>query len=70
MEAQNGRLVGGQKLVDYCGSRFYVNRGLYEVELEGKEHNMIVSLKFSIIKCVKGRTNKGFMGQVRSLALV
>ena len=35
-----------------------------EVGSEGKEHNMIVCLRFSIVECVKGSYGEGFVGQV------
>jgi hypothetical protein len=68
MEAQYGRSVGGKILVDRCGSRsctyMNVSRRLVKVGSEGEEHNMVVSLKFSIIECVRGSYNQGFMEKV------
>jgi hypothetical protein len=47
--------------MDHCGSRHYtygnVNKRLEKVGLEGKEHNLVVSLKFSITECVRGSYN-------------
>jgi len=43
---------------------------LDEVGLEGKEHYMIVSLRLSIVECIRGRKINGFMGQVRGFVLV
>jgi len=36
-----------------------------EVGLEGKEHNTIMYLRFSIAECIKESYDEGFMGQVR-----
>lgn len=36
-----------------------------EVGSEGKEHNMIVCLRFSIAECIRGSYGEGFVGQVR-----
>ncbi len=36
-----------------------------EVGLEGKEHNMIVCLRFSIAECIRGSYDEDFVGQVR-----
>ena len=36
-----------------------------EARLEGKEHNRIVCLKFSIVECIRGSYDEGFVGQVR-----
>jgi hypothetical protein len=30
--------------------------------IEGEEHNLTVSLRFSITECVRGSYNQGFMG--------
>jgi len=38
---------------------------LEEVGSEGKEHNTIVCLRFSIFECIRGSYGEGFMGQVR-----
>jgi hypothetical protein len=40
------------------------NKLLEKVGSEGEEHNLIVSLRFSITECVRGSYNQGFMGQV------
>jgi len=36
-----------------------------EVGLEGKEHNMIIYLRFNIVECIRGSYSEGFVGQVR-----
>jgi len=38
-----------------------------EVGSEGKENNMIVCLRFSIAKCIRGSYGEGFVGQVRDI---
>jgi hypothetical protein len=66
MEAQDGRYVGGQRSMDHCGSRYYTYRNvsirLEKVGSKGKEHNLVVSLRFNITECVKGSYNQGIMG--------
>ena len=66
MEAQNGIFVGKHRLVDRHGSMYYTNRDVNkrmdQVGSKGKENNMIVSLRFSIIECFRRSYNKGFMG--------
>jgi hypothetical protein len=61
MEAQYGIFFGGQRLVDHCGSRYctYMNvsKRLGKVRLEGEEHNLVVSLRFSIIERLRGSYN-------------
>jgi hypothetical protein len=51
--------------VHQCGSRYctYMNikKGLDKVGLEGEEHNLVVSLRFNIIECVRGSYNQIFM---------
>jgi hypothetical protein len=51
--------------MDRCGFRYCtygnVNRRLDKVGLEGKEDNLVVSLKFNIIECVRGSYGQGFM---------
>jgi hypothetical protein len=58
--------VGGQRSVNCCGSMNYtyknVSRILEKVGSEGEEHNLVVSLRFSITQCVKGSYNQGIMG--------
>jgi hypothetical protein len=65
MEAQDGRYFGIQISTGHCKSKYYtyenVNKRLDKVGLEGKEHNLIVSLRFSITKCVRGSYNQGIM---------
>jgi len=39
-----------------------------EVGLEGKEHNMIVCLRFSIVECITGSYGEAFVGQARDFA--
>jgi len=68
MEAQDGGSIGRLRSLDCCGwqnNNMNVNGRLGEVRLEGEEHNMIVSLKFSMVKCIKGNYDEGFVGQVR-----
>jgi len=36
-----------------------------EVGSDVKEHNMIVYLRFSIVECIRGSYDEGFVGQVR-----
>ena len=36
-----------------------------EVGSEGKEHNIIVCLIFSVVECIRGSYSEGFVGQVR-----
>jgi hypothetical protein len=63
MEAQDGIFVGGKKIVDHCGSSYYFIRIMGKFGLEGKEHNLVVSLRFSITECLPGRScNQGIMG--------
>jgi hypothetical protein len=49
----------------HCGSRYYtynnVNKRKGKLGSEGEDHNSIVSLKFSIVECVKGSYKKGFV---------
>jgi hypothetical protein len=45
----------------YCTYR-NVSRRLEKVGSEGEEHNLVVSLKFNIIECVRGSYNQGIMG--------
>jgi hypothetical protein len=45
----------------YCKCR-NVNKIIGKVGSEGLEKNLIVSLRFNIIKCTRGRYNKGFIG--------
>jgi hypothetical protein len=65
MVAQDGRSTSGQRSVDHCGSRYYTFRNISKrfgkVGLEGEEHNLVVSLIFSVTKCVKGSYDQGFM---------
>jgi hypothetical protein len=66
MEAQDGRYVGGQTLVGHCGSMHCtyrnINKILEKVGSEGKEKNLVVSLRFNITKCARGSYNQGIMG--------
>jgi hypothetical protein len=52
--------------MDHCGSKYCtyknVNTRLGKVGSEGKENNLVVSLIFSITKCVRGSYNQGIMG--------
>jgi hypothetical protein len=74
LEAQYGRFVGGQRLVDRCGSRYYtyrnVNKILEKFRSEGEEHNPVVSLRLNITECVRGSYNQGIMGYVREFMSV
>ncbi len=51
----NGRFVGGYRSMVRCGYGFYtdedVNKILDQVGSTGKDHNMIMSLRFIIIEC-------------------
>jgi hypothetical protein len=71
MEAKDGMYVGGQRLVDRCGFRYctYMNvsRRLEKFGSKGEEHNLIVSLRFDITKCVKGSYNQGIMDMLEDL---
>jgi hypothetical protein len=66
LEAQDGRYIGGQRLVDHCGSRYCtyknVNKRLGKDGPKGEEKNSVVSLRFNITKCVKVSYNQGIMG--------
>ena len=42
-----------------------VSRRLGEVRLEGKEKNTIMSLRVSIVECMRGSCSELFMEQVR-----
>jgi hypothetical protein len=74
VEAQDGRSIGGQRSVDLYGSRYCtyrnVNIRLGKVGSEGEEQNLVVSLRFSIIECVRGSYNQCIMGYVRGFVLV
>jgi hypothetical protein len=66
MEAQYGRSIGHGKIsVDRCRSRYCtymnLNKRLGKVGWEGEDHNLIVSLRFSITKYAKGSYDQGFM---------
>ena len=69
MATQSGRHFHGKILVDSCGSQYYnngdVNRKLNQVGLEGKEHNMIVSLRFRIIEYFRKFSNEGIMEHIK-----
>jgi len=41
-----------------------------EVGSEGREHNTIVCLRFSIAECIRGSYGKGFVGKVREIVLI
>jgi hypothetical protein len=66
MEDQYERYVCGKISMDLSGSGYctYMNTStrLEKVGSEGKEQNLDVSLKFSIIECVRGRYIQGIMG--------
>jgi hypothetical protein len=66
MEAQHGRFVGKQRSVDRSVSRYCTYKNislrLENVGLEAKKHNPVVSLKFSIIECVRESYNQGIIG--------
>jgi hypothetical protein len=66
MEAQDEIFFGGQRSMDPCGSRYCkcrnVTKIIGKVGSEGLEKNLVVSLRFNIIKCPRGRYNKGIMG--------
>jgi predicted NAD/FAD-binding protein len=66
VEAQDGRFVGRQRSVDNGVSRHYTYRNisgiLKKVGSEPKEHNLVVSLRFSITKCVREDYNQRIMG--------
>lgn len=55
--------------MDHYVSKYETNRNvsniLDKVRSEGKENNMIVSLRFNIVECMRGSYKKGFVGQVR-----
>jgi len=66
--------LGSQRLVDCCRSRYYIDgyveRRINQVELEGKEHNTIVSLRFSITKCFRRSYNEEIIKQVGGIVLL
>jgi hypothetical protein len=61
VEAQDGISISRQISMDHGGSRYYTYRNiniiLEKVGLKGKEHNLVVSLRFSIAEFVRGSYN-------------
>jgi hypothetical protein len=66
MEYQDGRFVGGKRSVDQCGSRYFTyknfSKRLEKVGFEGEEYNLVLSLIFSIIECVRGHYDQQILG--------
>jgi hypothetical protein len=66
-KAQDGRFVSGKKSMDHCGSRYCTYRTVSIIEnvgSEGKEHNLVVSLRFNVTECVRGSYSQRIMGLV------
>jgi hypothetical protein len=53
----------------YCTYKNF-SRSLEKFGSKGKEHNMTIPLRFSIIECVRGSYNQGFMGKVGEVVSV
>ena len=55
--------------MDHDRSEYQTNenvcRILGDVGLEGKDHNTVVYMKFSIVECIMGSYGEGSVGQVR-----
>jgi hypothetical protein len=66
VEAQDGIFIGRKRSMDHNGSRYYtymnIDKRVEKVGLEGKEHNLVVSLIFSITKFLRGSYSQGIMG--------
>ena len=69
LEAQNVISFGGQRSMDYYGSKHYINKDvkkiIYQVGSEGTKQNMIVCLRFSIVECIWESYGKDLLGQSR-----